>query len=66
MIIAFWFYVIMTVAWFLGVISFAYHAVSFRYPKDIALVMLTAFFVLAVPTSLMLIGYLADIYGGNF
>jgi len=66
MTIVFWFYIIMTVAWFLGVVSFVYHTIVFRYPKDISLAMLTAFFLLAVPASLMLIGYLADIYGGNF
>lgn len=64
--IAFWIFTIATILWLLGVITFYYHALSFRYPKDIMPGMLTVFVLIVVPFLVLLVGYLSDLSGGTF
>jgi branched-subunit amino acid transport protein len=66
MIIVFWALTVTTVLWYVGALVFIYHILSFRYPKDITLPMMVVFILAMAPASLLLIGYLADIYGSTF
>jgi uncharacterized membrane protein len=63
--IIFWILLAAMVFWYLGALVFVYHVFSFRYPKDITIGMLILFLALMGPVSLVTIGYLADLYGGN-
>lgn len=64
--ILFWILAVITIIWALGFIVFIYHALSYRYPKDIMPGMLMAFTLVVIPLLILLIGYLSDLYGGRY
>jgi small-conductance mechanosensitive channel len=64
--ITFWVLMIAAIFWLIGALAFGYHAVSFRYPRDIIPSMVVVFILIIFPIVILLIGYLSDIYGGAF
>lgn len=62
--IIFWLLLFFSLVWGVGALTFFYHGFTFRYPKDIIPAILFAFVLAVFPLLILLVGFLADAYGG--